>query len=971
MATNVYTISASAPFAESLARGLVERFGSEPLVLADATIFLPTRRAARTFGDAFARVLGGAALLPQFKPLGDADDDDTLFDEDELDLEPALAPMRRRLLLTTMIRHWRADLNLSQASALAESLAHVMDELETQNAKLENLSREIPTALAQHWSNVHDFLALLHTLWPELLKKEGAISPALYRNRALALLAKRLRENPPKGPVIAAGSTGSIPATAELLRVIAQLPLGAVVLPGLDRTLEASSWNELDAGHPQFGLKQLLERIEVKRADVKDWSPEHDGARERALREVLRPAPTTDAWRMLVERGETNEIADGLEGLTLVEADDPAQEALIVALILREALEEPGASAALVTPDRTLARRVASELARWEIEVDDSAGQPLSHTPPGAFLCLLAEAADEAFAPVPLLALLKHPLCTLGQNRAAFRARVRQLDRQLRGPRPDAGLEGIRALIARRREDATETAQPYLSELQYWFSEVAAALAPLEKTLAGQSVDMAQALDTHLQVATTLAGDALWAGDAGESGAQFADELRAAADSLSEIEPSGYASLFRTLVEAKAVRRTRERHSRLAILGPLEARLQTFDTLVMGGLNEGTWPRGSAADPWFSRPMRRALGLEQPEFSIGQSAHDFSMLAAGKHVVLTRALKSEGVPTVASRWLQRLQQLVSGLNLKGALAPARDYKALARTLGDPGQAQRMLRPAPTPPTEFRPRELPVTDIETWVRDPYAIYAKRILKLRTLDPLDAEIGAMERGNAVHEALELFVRRLPDNLPDDAVLRLIAIADEVFAAHSTPKAALALWRPRFINAAVWFIGEERKRRKAISQSHVEIEGRFAIGDNFTLTCRADRIDILADGSAAIIDYKTGSPPKPPQIKAFLAPQLPLEGAMLENGGFKPLGKRRAAELLYLRFSGGREPGEIQPVDITLIAEALARLRQRAIDFSAQSMPYLPRVKPYRTDIPGEYDHLSRVREWSLSGWQDDEE
>jgi ATP-dependent helicase/nuclease subunit B len=973
VAANVFTIPASAPFAETLALGLVERLGSEPLALADATIYLPTRRAARTFGDAFARVLGGATLLPQFKALGDVDDEELLFDagDDELELPPAIAPIRRRLLLTTMIRHWRAELSYAQASALAASLARVMDELDTQNAKFDELSNEIPQALAGHWSRVHEFLELLHTEWPKLLAAEGAINPAGRRNLALQALAKRLAEKPPNGMVIAAGSTGSIPATAELMRVIASLPRGAVVLPGLDRVLDEASWHELDPGHPQFGLKQLLERIGVARAQVQDWNEARDGYRVRALREVLRPAPTTDAWRSLVERSEAGEIARGFEGLALVEAGDQAEEALVVALILREALEEKGKSAALVTPDRTLARRVASELGRWNVEVDDSAGRPLSHTPPGTFLCLLAEAADAAFAPVPLLALLKHPLCTFGQDRGAFRYQVRILDRQLRGPRPDAGLDGIRVALERRRQDAAEVAQARLSELQYWFAELADALRPLERILAGRFVDLAEALETHLAVADKFAGDALWAGVAGENAAQFVDELRAGAQALVPIEPGGYAALFRALAEGKFVRQARERHPRISILGPLEARLQSFDTLVLGGLNEGTWPQSAGADPWFSRPMRRAIGLEQPERSIGQAAHDFSMLAAGKCVVLTRAQKSEGVPTVASRWLQRLQQLTGGLNLKSALAPTSDYVAIARSLLDPGEVQRMKRPAPTPPLEARPRELPITDIETWVRDPYAIYAKRILRLRTLDPLDAEIGALERGSAVHKALEIFLKHLPDELPPDAALQLIAIADEVFAAQGTPKAALALWRPRFVHAAVWFVNEERRRRQTIVKSYAEIEGRLAVGDAFAIHGRADRIDIIANGDAVILDYKTGEPPSGQQIGAFLAPQLLLEGAMIRNGGFGDLGKREVEALLYLRFGGGREPGEIRPVDIKLMDEALARLKRRVVDFSAQAMAYLPRVKPYRVDIPGDYDHLSRVREWSLSGWEDEDE
>jgi ATP-dependent helicase/nuclease subunit B len=329
------------------------------------------------------------------------------------------------------------------------------------------------------------------------------------------------------------------------------------------------------------------------------------------------------------------------------------------------------------------------------------------------------------------------------------------------------------------------------------------------------------------------------------------------------------------------------------------------------------------------------------------------------------------VPTVASRWLQRLRQLTCGLKHDDAMTPKLDYVRLAKSLGDPGPPERMKRPAPTPPVAARPSALSVSDIETWVRDPYAIYARRILKLRPNDPLDAEIGPLERGTAVHKALELFVERFPGMLPHDAALRLGEIADEVFAAHGTPKAALAMWRPRFINAASWFVSEERARRAFIEKSFVEIEGRVLVSDGFSLRGRADRIDILTGGGAAILDYKTGTPPTNKQIKAFLAPQLLLEGAMIRRGGFGDLGKRNAEELLYVRFGGGKEPGDIQAVDIALIEEAFARLKQRVADFATPLMAYLPRVKPYRAHIEGDYDHLSRVREWSLSGWEDAEE
>jgi ATP-dependent helicase/nuclease subunit B len=772
--------------------------------------------------------------------------------------------------------------------------------------------------------------------------------------------------------VIAAGSTGSIPATADLLRAIAQKSGGTVVLPGLDRDLDSASWDALDPGHPQFGMKQLLHRLGLAREAVKDWVESPAPARERAIREALRPAPTTDAWRAIAESGEVETIAHGIDGISLIEAADPAEEATAIALVLREALEENGTSATLVTPDRFLGRRVVAELKRWDIEADDSAGKPLSHTSPGTFLCLLADAADSGFAPVQLLALIKHPLCTLGGEPAAFREKARELDMLLRGPRPDFGLEGVRAAIRREREDAAARVQAGLSHLLYWFADVTEALEPMAKTLGTSSTNLIDIVAAHLRAAEMLAGAALWGKEAGDVAARFMAELYAAADGV-EIDTGAYAALFRKLAAAKAVRTQRSGHPRVAILGPLEARLQRFDTVVLGSLNEGSWPRAAAADPWFSRPMRAAIGLEQPERAIGQAAHDFASLCAGSRVVLTRSKRVEGSPTIASRWVERLSQLTTGLGLRGPkndiLAPGIDYLALARALDDTGVTKPEGRPTPRPPSSARPKGLSITEIERWVRDPYAIYARRVLLLKALDPLDAEIGPLERGNAVHKALERFIKEHPGPLRHDAVLALIAIADQVFAAQGTPKAALALWRPRFANAALWFVEKERVLREARRDVITEIKGRWQVTPDFTLSGIADRIDILDDGRGVIFDYKTGKPPRPKQIEAFLAPQLLLEAEMLRQGAFGE--PREAAALVYVWFSGGRVPGDLESVDLDLVPEAVARLKRYIALFAKNTTPYLPRLRPHNIDTIGDYDHLARVREWSLGGWEAPEE
>ncbi len=984
---SVFTIAPSANFAQSLARGLIARAGDDPLTLASAVIYLPTRRAARSLGDAFARAMGGAALLPQFRPLGDSEEDDLLFDaaNDGLELLPAITPLRRQLLLARLIGQWDAAgrgglLSFAQCAGLADSLAQVMDEIETQGCDLTKLDDLVPANLAEHWQGVSRFLGLLRDAWPAILAAEKAMNPAARRIQTLRALSKKLQAAPPQGLVIAAGSTGSIPATAELLSVIARLPQGAVVLPGLDQRLDEESWAELEhaPGHPQYGLRQLLRTIGAERDEVQNWhATEINDARAALLTEVLRPAPTTDAWRDLAQPGGDREIRDGLKNIALIQAADAAQEALAIALFLRETLEAPGRTAALVTPDRNLARRVAAEMARWNVAIDDSAGRPLAHAAAGTFLCLLAEAAQARFAPVALLALLKHPFCRSGQDTAVFRGHARELDRWcLRGPRPDPGLPGIANAIANASQARNAPPAQALAELAAWWKNLAGLLAPLEDIFAQQQTCIETLLDIHVAAAQGLARDAkgdclLWARDDGEAAFQLVAGLRLAAENLDPIAPQSWPALFRHLAMKTPVRTAFGRHPRLAILGPLEARLQRFDRIVLGGLNEGTWPQSTSADPWFSRPMRATLGLEQPERSIGLSAHDFAMLTAGPQVLLTRALKADGAPTIASRWLQRLQQLTRGLGLEDALTPSCDYVHLAVRMMDVPQAPRLARPAPTPPVQTRPRRLSVTEIETWLRDPYAIYAKHVLGLKPLDALDEPIGPLERGTALHKALELFIGKYKDALPDDAERQLIAIADQVFSQAGIPKAALALWRPRFAGAARGFVEFERGRRDGIAASHLEIKGKLALGD-FTLTGVADRIDILKDGTCVLLDYKTGALPSIKQVTRLLSPQLPLEAAMLAEGGFAGIGKRIAEDLIYLSLASekqARNPRAIKDAAV-LAQEAVAQLARRIAWFQEEATAYRPRVRPYRADIAGEYDHLARVREYAPSGWAEEE-
>jgi len=972
----VYTIPPGIPFARALAEGILERAGRDPLTLADTLVFVPTRRAARTLRECFAEARG-AVLGPRIAALGDTGEEDA-FDAagDDIAAPPVIAPLRRRLVLATLVQRWSARrgeaMPMAQAVAHAGELGRFLDEAIERGADLSRLGELAPQAYAAHWQDVLAFLRIVAEQWPAYLGENGLIEGVARRDARLRRLAARLKADQPETPVIAAGSTGSIPATAELLDIVARLPKGAVVLPGLDTDLDDAAWGALDPGHAQYGLRELIDHIGIARGDVASWTPlpgedPNRCARAHFLAEALRPPPTTDAWRTLADGGAAP-FANALDGFAVVEADHPREEAGVIALALRGALETPGRTAALVTPDRGLARRVAAELRRWDIDIDDSAGTPLARTPPGALLSLLARAAEGDFAPVPLLALLKHPLASGGMKRIDFLHRVRAFeDAVLRGLRPAPGLDGIATALA-RAPNAPDA-------LRAWWKRLAAMLAPFaDATNAEGEVALGTLVEAHGRAAEALAATdersgarILWQGDAGEEAANLMREIAAEAADIAIGDARHYAELFGELARARTVRPAFGRHPRLAILGPLEARLQNFDLVVLGGLNEGTWPAEAATDPWLSRPMRAQFGLEPPERRIGLAAHDFASLAAAPNVLLTRARKENGAPSVPSRWVLRVRSLAKGLGL--STEPAEPWLAWVRRLDTRERTPRAARPAPKPPTAARPNALRVTEIETWLRDPYAIYARHVLDLRPRDPIDREPGPKERGTAIHKVLEKFLIAYPADFPPDAPARLLALGEEEFAREGANAATLALWRPRFARAARWFLDYERARRARIARSFVECAGTLAVTDGFTLTGRADRIDLLRDGTAAILDYKTGGIPSHKQVETLLAPQLPLEAAMLLAGGFADgPAVQSVSELVYVRLTGGVPAGQERAVGVApdaKAAEARAKLAARVAQYADPATPYPSRAMPFKKDEERDYDHLARVREWSVYG------
>lgn len=1046
---HVFNVPPSVPFLHTVIEALVDGrlvggFDArmKPERLADVTLYLPTRRAGRLAREIFLDVLQtDAVVLPRIVALGSVDEDELEFSDDGLlggadasSLPPKLDDLERRLTLAKLVSAW-ARLQPSSlvvgspasTLALAGDLARLMDDMVTRGVGWDALDGIVPDDLDIYWQHTLKFLKIAKESWPDYLKAIDRIEPATRRDVLIAAEAKRLKTHQ-RGPVIAAGSTGSMPTTAMFLHAVAQLPQGAVVLPGLDTDLDDAAWESIggtvNAGdivatpaswsHPQVALHGLLARFGIKRRDVAPLAAPAAHGREVLASEAMRPASSSEQWhRQLADRTIAQRIASGTEGLTVIEAANPEMEALAIAVAMREAREK-NLTAALVTPDRALARRVMASLARWDLAYDDSGGDSLMDTPAGIFARLAVQTVAEELAPPALLALLKHPLFRLGRARGFFAKTIGDLELALlRGTRPAAGSEGLAKDFARFRDELgklkrQETSAIHGSEpraklsndslgaVQALIADLAAAFKPLEAVNRKSPHDLAELAARHRDVLIALSTDdtktiSVFEEADGNTLSKAFDDLFQASGAVDDddkqplsgflLNLGDYPDVFQATFGDRIVRRPTGNATRLRIYGPLEARLTECDRVILGGLVEGVWPPAPRIDPWLSRPMRHQLGLDLPERRIGLSAHDFAQLLGTREVILSRAAKVGGAPAVASRFLHRLEAVAGQDNWTRATDKGATYVRYANELDRPANVTPTPRPEPKPDVALRPLKMSVTEIEDWLRDPYTIYAKRILGLTPLDPVDMPLTAADRGSAIHEALGEFTVRFATELPDDTADALRTIGKTHFAPLMERPEARALWWPRFLRIAGWFAGWEARRRQDISRVDAETRGEISIpldnGRAFTLSARADRIEHRADRTYAILDYKTGQPPSAKQVRLGLSPQLTLEAAILRKGGFEGISANASvSELVYVRLSGNNPPGKATVLDLQrspddAADEALQKLEGLIRKFENRETPYHSVVLPMWENRYGNYDDLARIKEWSAGGNGEDEE
>ncbi|QIE47547.1 double-strand break repair protein AddB [Pseudohalocynthiibacter aestuariivivens] len=957
----LYALPPGVDFPTELIKGIDQRLaGQPPEALAQVLLIVNTRRMARRVRAIWDA--GPPRLLPRISLVTDIGMNAALTD-----LPPPVPDLRRRLELIQLIaRLLDQQPDLAPRSALydlADSLAALMDEMQGEGVAPEVIDALDVSDQSGHWERIRSFLNIVR----EFTGADAQPDAASRQRRAVETVIAQWQMNPPAHPVLVAGSTGSRGTTQLLMQAVAHLPQGALILPGYDYDMPDAAWGGLtdpmlSEDHPQYRYHALRSALGLQPDQVARWTdtPPANIARNRAISLALRPAPMTDAWR---EDGpELRDLAGAMQDVTLVEAPSQRQEALAIAMRLRQAAED-GQTAALITPDRTLTRQVTAAMDRWGILPDDSAGLPLHRTPPGRLLRHVAALFETRLTAEALLTILKHPMTHSGSDRGAHLLLTRELELRLRrhGP-PYPEAKDVMAWAATQDHEMAPEWGNWLAT-HLCGRDSAAAESPLTSHIA-----------EHLSTAEAIAGGcrnappgALWSEEDGRKARETMHELRDEAEHGGDMRATDYAALVQALLSREEVRNPDNAHPDILIWGTLEARVQGAELLILAGLNEGSWPEAPKPDPWLNRALRNQAGLLLPERRIGLAAHDFQQAVAAREVWLTRSVRSAEAETVVSRWMNRLQNLLNGLPDQGgqaALAGMRERGAIwlrrAAMLEDAPKTESAPRPAPCPPLAQRPNRLSVTEIKRLIRDPYAIYARHVLRLRPLDPLMKVPDALLRGIVLHKVLEDFIRETRDDDHLCTAARLMQIAEAHLIENVPWAEARAMWLARLGRVAHWFVQSELDRRKSAYPAAFEerSEARIEVLD-FSLVAAADRIDIDPSGNLHIYDYKTGAPPGPKEQK-FFDKQLLLEAAMAEIAGFGKIAPARVTNAAYIGLgSGGRiEPA---PLDDTPTSEVWAELTALIAAYQNVDMGYTSRRAMQRTRDPGDYDQLARFGEW----------
>ncbi len=1015
----IYSIAPHAPFLTHLVEGILEGplLGNwprnTPFWLADVTIVLPTQRARHALSAAFAKALGGGALLPDIQTLNlDEGDGKHFLDRAPgLELPKSISPMDRQFWLSHLIEKWARQNEKAQQNAqgehtlidtqparilaLAESLGSLIDELEIEGVKAEAL-RLVPKKgldpmraadLAENFSQNLHFLEIALSAWPLILEELKLVDISRLNNLKVARKISSLATRYGERPVIVAGSTGSVPSTGRLLKAIAGLPRGCLVLPGLDTGLSAGAFEDLlhlendPHGHPQYGLAQLLHRLGKAPADVVELAPAATHQRTQIVRHSLALSKDTAHWSQIRAGFSPEEIKGATQEISIVSARNEREQSLAIALAAQDSLRR-GKSVGIITPDRNFARRITVDLKRFNIVVDDSAGTPLFHTPAGRLVRQILNAALNEFAPVDLMALLRNQHILLEGKKDQKADTIHTLEYgALRGQRPLPGISGLVQILEKNLDGSLEYPAHRLTQAEgkrvaQLLRELEEAFKPLISLLQGEAFfarDLGAVLQQVLFALFTKPANLVEGLGGLTQFESWVNDLQSARQPGPALRASDAQSILQTLMGGVSVRARVPARTDISIWGRLEARMQSADLMILCTLNEGVWPEVADPGPWLSRGMRLHAGLEPPERQHGLAAHDFELAISHTNIVLACSDRIGTSPALPSRLLERFKAFCGETASKNMITRGEIWLQGARKLDKSETLFPGKRPDPRPKASLRPRALSITEIELLIRSPFDLYAKHVLKLRKTDPLGEDIGYRERGTLVHEVFAQFVRAGHDPMDQNAHKNLMDIAEKVFAGMHGQAEQRDIWLKRLEKSAHGFLEYERARNGRIATRYAEqkMHWDFQIeGQDFSLHGKADRIDVRHDGKLEIIDYKTGTPPEGKQMKDFLAPQLLVEAAIANACGFESHPRAATQTLEYIKIGAGPEafePLEFQyPSQMDVMQAADRIMNNINAQISAfllnDNLAMMPRLMPKKSNFVGPYDHLARTAEWT---------